>query len=40
MFALKTVYTYNSAEETIDTGKMCSVALDYSGLTVESVVVK
>ena len=39
MFALKTIYTYESAEETIDTGKMCSVALDYSGLTVESVVV-
>ena len=39
MFALKTIYTYESAEETIDTGKMCSVAIDYSGLTVESVVV-
>lgn len=39
MFALKTIYNYEGAEETIDSGKMCSVALDYSGLTVESVVV-
>ena len=40
MYALETVYNYNSAEETIDSGKMCSVAIDYTGLTVESVVVK
>ena len=39
MYALETVYNYNSAEETIDSGKMCSVALDYTGLNVESVVV-
>lgn len=39
MFALKTIYNYESAEETIDSGKMCSAALDYSGLTVESVVI-
>ena len=39
MFALKTIYNYDSVEQTIDSGKMCSVALDYSGLTVESVVV-
>lgn len=40
MYALETVYNYNSTEETIDSGKMCSVAIDYTGLTVESVVVK
>ena len=40
MYALETVYNYNSAEETIDSGKMCSVAIDYTDLTVESVVVK
>ena len=39
MFALKTIYNYESAEESIDIGKMCSVAIDYTGLTVESVVV-
>lgn len=39
MFALQTIYTYESKEETIDVGKMCSVAIDYTGLTVESVVV-
>ena len=39
MYALETVYNYNSTEETIDSGKMCSVALDYTGLNVESVVV-
>lgn len=39
MFALKTIYKYNSAEETIDSGTMCSVAIDYTGITVESVVV-
>ena len=40
MFALKTIYTYTSAEETIDSGKLSVVAIDYTGLTVESVVVK
>ena len=39
MFALKTIYNYESTEESIDSGKMCSVALDYTGITVESVVV-
>ena len=39
MFALKTIYNYESVEQTIDSGKMCSVALDYTGITVESVVV-
>ena len=39
MFALKTIYNYESTEESIDIGKMCSVAIDYTGLTVESVVV-
>lgn len=39
MFSLKTIYNYNSAEEAIDSGKMCSVALDYTGIDVESVVV-
>ena len=40
MFSLKTIYNYDSTEETIDSGKMCSVAIDYTGITVESVVVK
>ena len=40
MFALKTIYNYESTEETIDSGKMCSVAIDYTGITVESVVVE
>lgn len=40
MFALKTIYKYESTEQTIDSGKMCSVALDYTGLNVESVVVE
>lgn len=40
MFALNTTYTYESEEQTIDTGKMCSVAVGLSGLTVESVVVE
>ena len=40
MFALKTIYNYESVEESIDSGKMCAVAIDYSGLTVESVVVE
>lgn len=39
MFALKTIYNYESTEQAIDSGKMCSVAIDYTGLTVESVVV-
>lgn len=40
MFALKTIYIYDSIEETIDSGKMCKVAIDYSGLNVESVVIE
>ena len=40
MFALKTIYNYESVEESIDSGKMCVVAIDYSGLTVESVVIE
>ena len=38
-YKLKTEYKYTSTEQTIDSGKMCSVAIDYTGLTVESVVV-
>ena len=40
MFSLKTIYNYYSNEEPIDSGKMCAVAIDYTGLDVESVVVK
>ena len=40
MYSLKTVYNYDGGEETIDSGKMCSVAIDYTGITVESVVVE
>lgn len=40
MFSLKTIYKYDSVEEKIDIGNMCSVAIDYTGLTVESVVVE
>ena len=39
MFALKTIYKYESTEEAIDSGKLSVVAIDYTGLTVESVVV-
>lgn len=39
MFSLQTIYNYDSAEETIDSGKMCVVAIDYTGLQVESVVI-
>lgn len=39
-YMLKTDYKYTSTEQTIDSGKMCSVAIDYTGLTVESVVVE
>ena len=39
MFALKTIYKYESTEQEIDIGKMCSVAIDYTGLDVESVVI-
>ena len=38
MFALKTTYTYASTEQAIDSGKMCGVAIDYTGIQVESVV--
>ena len=40
MFTLKTIYTFESSEQPIDSGKLYSVALDYSGLTVESVVIE
>lgn len=40
MFALQTIYKYKSTEQEIDNGKMCSVAIDYTGITVESVVVE
>ena len=40
MFALKTIYTYTSTEDTIDSGKLSVVSIDYTGLTVESVVVE
>ena len=39
-YMLKTDYKYTSTEQTIDSGRMCAVAIDYSGITVESVVVK
>ena len=39
-YMMKTEYKYNSTEQTIDSGKMCIVAIDYTGLTVESVVVE
>ena len=39
MFALKTIYNYYSNAEPIDSGKMCAVAINYTGLDVESVVV-
>ena len=39
-YMLKTDYNYTSAEQTIDSGRMCAVAIDYSGITVESVVVE
>ena len=39
MFALQTIYNYESTEQAIDSGKMCSVAIDYTGINAESVVV-
>ena len=39
-YMLKTDYKYTSTEQAIDSGKMCAVAIDYSGITVESVVVE
>ena len=39
-YMLKTDYKYSSTEQTVDSGKMCAVAIDYSGITVESVVVE
>lgn len=39
-YMMKTEYKYTSTEQTIDSGKMCSVSIDYTGLTVESVVVE
>ena len=38
-YKMRTNYTFNGTEQTIDTGKMCSVAIDYTGIQVESVVV-
>lgn len=38
-YMMKTEYKYSSTEQTIDSGRMCAVAIDYSGITVESVVV-
>ena len=40
MFALQTIYKYKSTEQEIDNGKMCSVVIDCTGITVESVVVE
>lgn len=40
MYSLKQQYRYDSVEEEIDEGKMCSVAIDYTGLDVESVVIE
>lgn len=39
-YMLKTDYKYTSTEQTVDSGKMCAVTIDYSGMTVESVVVE
>lgn len=39
-YMLKTDYKYTSTEQTVDSGKMCAVAIDYSGIAVESVVVE
>ena len=39
-YMLKTDYKYTSTEQTVDSGRMCAVAIDYSGITVESVVVE
>lgn len=39
-YMLKTAYKYTSTEQTVDSGKMCAVAIDYSGITVKSVVVE
>ena len=39
-YMMKTEYKYTSTEQTIDSGKMCSVAINYTGLTVESVVIE
>ena len=40
VFSLKQIYTYESVGETIDEGSMCSIAIDYTGIDVESVVVR
>ena len=39
-YMMKTEYKYSSTEQTVDSGKMCAVAIDYSGITVKSVVVE
>lgn len=40
MFALKTIYTYEGTEEEIDEGSLSTVSISYTGITVESVVIK
>ena len=39
-YMMKTEYKYSSTEQTVDSGKMCAVAIDYSGITVKSEVVE
>lgn len=39
MFSLKTIYNCESEEREIDSGKMCSITLNYEGIDVESVVI-
>ena len=39
-YMMKTEYKYTSTEQTIDSGKMCSVSIDYILLTLESVLIK
>ena len=39
-YMMKTEYKYTSTEQTIDSGKMCSVTIDYTGIAVESVVIE
>lgn len=40
MFELKTEYLFESTEQPIDSGKMCSVVIETEGIAVESVVVE
>lgn len=39
LFELKTSYVYESTEQTIDSGKMCTVTIDLNGIDAESVVI-